>query len=355
MSQTFVKKSLYAHFVFFTIYLPAFSLFIFFPGSLKAQGGPQGWPKYDQRGNLSESYSSQGLAFYISSAKSRYVVNDAIMLDCQIRNEGLYPLTIYLNNSILKNFTFIIRDAKGQSLPLKTDALKSRRGEIKNQTYYGDYTATDYNARAIVIQPGESITRTFNLLDFITPDELSKVSVTLNIMAYFYPNPEQAGQLYVPSKNDYNVYIDSTNNYNSNRYYAENSLGMQELKITPKEVIYLMLTAEYEKNWLNFFKYIDLHEIIRDYPDYARQYIRAPETKKNMVIEDFKRYLMGASHHQLLKFEVIGENVENKTATVKVKAMREIEGFDRDFMYTYYLSAKDTLWQISGVESQLVK
>jgi hypothetical protein len=330
-----------------------FTLFLLFIFSNAVES--QGWPKYDQRGNSSESYSSQGLSFYITSSKSRYTVNESITLDCQIKNEGLYPITIYLNNEILKNFTFIVRDNKGQSLPLKTDTLKSRSREIKNQTYYGDYTATDFNARAMIIQPGESVSKSFNLADFITSGELSATSSELSVTAYFYPNPEQSAQYYVPANNDYNIYIDQGNNYKSNKSYAENSLPMQELKVSPKEVIYLTLTAEYEKNWSNFFKYIDLHEIIRDYPDHARQFVRAPADKKSMVIEDFKRFLMGASHRQLIKFEVISENVENKTATVKVRAMREIDGFDRDLMYTYYLSARDKLWQISGIETQLVK
>lgn len=333
------------------IYFILFCIFSAIHGEVHSQG----WPKYDPRGNLSESYSSQGLSFYISSAKSRYAVNETIALNCQIKNDGLYPVTIYLNNEILKNFTFVVRDSKGQSLPLKPELQKGRSREIKNESYYGDYTATDFNARAIVIQPGESIIRSFNLLDFIKLDGSNALSNSLTVMAYFYPNPEQSTQYYIPSNNEYSVYIDSSNNFKSNKYYAENSLALQELRISPKEVIYLMLTAEYEKNWLNFFKYIDLHEMIRDYPDHARQYIRAPAGKKSMVIEDFKKYLMGTSHHQLVKFEVMSENVENKTATVKVKAMREIDGFDRDFLYTYYLSAMDKLWQISGIESQLVK
>ncbi|MDH4261646.1 MAG: hypothetical protein OEV78_01230 [Spirochaetia bacterium] len=338
----FVNKLQYYIIVYFVVA---------FPSIIQSQG----WPKYDQRGNLTESYSSQGLALYITSSKSRYLTDETISINCQIKNEGLYPITIYLNNEILKNFTFIIRDNKGQSLPLKTDSIKSRSREIKNQTYFGDYTATDYNARAMVIQPGESVTKSFNLSEFLTKDVINSTSNTLNVMAYFYPNPEQSNQLYIPSSNQYSIYIDSGNIYKTNKYYSEHQLAMQELKVSPKEVIYLMLTAEYEKNWLNFFKYLDLKEIIRDYPDQARQYIRAPDDKKNLVIEDFKNYLMGSSHHKLLKFEVVSENIENKNATVKVKAMREVDGFDRDLIYTYYLSERDKLWQISGVDSQLAK
>jgi len=328
-------------------------LIIFFSPALTVHA--QGWPKYDARGNLSESYSSQGLNFTLLSSKARYLAGEPIIIDCQIRNHGFYPVTIYFDNESIKNFTFIIRDQKGQSLPLKPNNQETRKKMVQNSSFYSDYTGTDYNARAIILQPDESITRSFKLQDLVNTGNLKSGVNNFNISAYFYPNPEQSNEYYIRSNNDYNILVDQENDSRNNSYYAENSLPFQELNVSPKEVVYLMLTAEYEKDWKTFFKYIDLFEVIRDYPDHARQYIRAPEDKKNMVIDDFKKFLMGSSRHKLIKFAVLGESLENRNARVTVKAMREIDGFDRDFVYTYYLSPMKNLWQVSGVESQLVK
>lgn len=311
------------------------------------------YPKYDQRGNLSENYSSQGLRFYLTSDRSRYYTGNSIPLDCHIKNEGFYPITIYLDNDILKNFTIIVRDQKGESLPLKPTFGKSRKQRMHNENFFSNYTATDYNARAVVLEPGESISRSFNIPDLVILN-LKSGANSFNVMAYFYPNPDQSTHYYIRSNNEYAFIVDSEA-YKSNQYYAENSLHEKALRVSPKEIVFLMLSAEYDKQWLDYFKYIDLHEVIRDYPEHARQYVRAPQDKKSMIIEDFKKYLMGNARHQLIKFEVTDEIVDSSQATVKVKAMRKIDGFDRDFLYTYYLSAKDNLWQVTGVESQLVK
>jgi hypothetical protein len=180
-------------------------------------------------------------------------------------------------------------------------------------------------------------------------------SENFSIMSYFYPNPEQSKQYYIPSENEYLVHLDILADLSRKDIYARDILPVQDFRVSPKEIIYLMLTAEYEKNWIDFFKYIDLQEIIRDYPDFARKYIRSPTEYQGIVIEDFKKYLMSNSSHKLVRFEVIKQSIDNKNATVNVRAMREIDGFDRDFLYIYYLSPKGNLWQVSGIEAQLLK
>lgn len=315
-------------------------------------GQEAGSRKFDLRGSFSENYVSQGLRFTIHSDRNRYNNKEKIIIQCKISNTGVYPITLYMHKNFIRNFTLVVRNPAGQSMPMRDIHYYNQQNS--KETYHGDYTGTRHHSRAIILQPGESLVRELVLNDVVQLDKITGDINRFQVMAYFYPNVEQAGNLYVPSSNEYLLYIDT---------YAGRSEALAQrrdfhslpLAVKPKEVIYLALSAEYLKDWPNFFKYIDLHEYIRDYPEYARQFMQSSPENRAAVLEGFKKFLIGSNKHQLIRFEVLSEELTQSGARVKVKATREIDGFERDFVYTYYLSPRENLWQISGVDSQLTK
>ena len=334
-----------------------FVLFIFGSCPVYSQG-PELAIKRDLKGNITQNYTSQGAGFSIASYKSRYQAGEDIPLLLRVKNIGNYPITLYIHKNHLLNFTIIVRDEKGRNLPIKGIVYQTKKNPTEDP-FFRDHTGTRHNYRAIILQPDETFEKEIVLQEIVDfPKKVSTIE-RFQIQAYFYPNPEQAGTIFLKSNNHYTIFIDPQ----ESRHTAQRvDRGDDETSITPKEVVYLALSAEYSREWKNFFRYVSIPDLIKDYPEYARRYVRAPEGQKAAILDDFRSYLKGEDFHRLLRFHIIS-NKKNKylgkrsseIATVQAEATREIEGFRRRFLYTYYLTKAQTLWKITGVESQVLE
>lgn len=310
-----------------------------------------GFPKFDERGNPTESFSSRGASLTIESLRSRYNNEEDIILDLRISNNGFYPLTFYLSKNYLKNFTIVVREANGKSLPVR-DIAYFKTSQDYNDPFFSQYTATNFEARSITLQPGESMLRPVRLQDVVDMSKtLEKTNIglqQLSVLAYFYPNPEQTPNVFLASTNRFNLLVEQ-----QKLPLPKPTPTYKKLNVSPLETVFLTLAAEKTKTWKNFFKYISLKDFIRGYPDFAKAYMQTKE--KNVVLKTFQEYLMDKERNQLLHFKVLSEQQKEQTATVKVQALRRIQGFERQFSYTYYLTQTDNFWLITGVESQLIK
>ncbi|MDH5717632.1 MAG: hypothetical protein OEZ22_08325 [Spirochaetia bacterium] len=311
--------------------------------------------KYDIRGNSTENFTSSNLELQIFSEKRRYSVSEDIILDLSITNNSEYPVTLYMHKNYLKNFTIIVKDMAGKSMPAKDISFFKDYGDYRDP-FFHNYTATNFHSRAIVIHKGETIKRTLKIQDIVQLEKFDKKKIRYDITAYFYPNPEQMPSLFVKSENMLSVYVTTEKEYLlSNNTEKLPAFTMKKLAISPKEIVYLALSAEYEKDWPNYLKYISIRDVIKDYPNYARRYMQAQENEKQLIINDFQNYLITRETHKLVKFEIIKEIPENNISTVGVKAVRKVEGFEREFFYTYYLTKADRLWYITGIEAAVIK
>ena len=315
----------------------------------------------DARGNRTENYSSQGLNLTISSEKTRFLDKEDIPLMLQISNQGFYPVTIYMHRNYLRNFTLIAREPGGKSLKGKESDFSNDYKDYKD-TFQRSFTGTNFHSRKIVLQPGESLQRQIIFQELIDLDDLSDKNSMISIDAYFYINPEQAPDYFIKSMNTFNIYIDSAENRGMSR---KNLLAIEKSEISPEEAVFLALTAEFYRDWPSYFKYVSMKDLVRDYPEYARKYMMANRQEKTIVLESLQSYLMERETHKLMKFQVLRENGQSSTerdfrqsrkiANVKVRAVRMVEGFPREFAYTYYLTQNENFWKITGVESQLIQ
>lgn len=342
--------------LFTFLFLPL--CFVFFANTSQAAEKNRelwsGFPKIDERGNLGESFSARGMQLTIESLRSRYQNSNEIVLDMRLSNQGYYPITFYLNQNYLKNFTVVVRDEQGKSLPAQDIIYQKNLSDYKDP-FFQNYTATNYEARSLVLQPGESIVRPIRLHDIVNlneSEEKSKLQLQkLTVSAYFYPNPEQSPQLFLPSQNNFLLLLHKDRTKDNLQIPAP---ALEPLRVSPFETVFLTLAAEKTETWQNFFKYISLKDLIRDYPDYARDYMQAQGGQKNSVLKAFQEFLMDRQRHKLLNFQVLSQKEDDRTATVKVQAQRNVMGFRREFSYTYYLTKVDKFWLITGVQSQLI-
>ncbi|MCS6984513.1 MAG: hypothetical protein NZM25_05215 [Leptospiraceae bacterium] len=310
----------------------------------------RGFPKIDERGNLTENYSSRGAKLRLASHKSRFTMGEKIPITVRITNEGFYPITFYLHQNIAQNFSFVATRDDGKSLPIKNPEYYARRPKYPD-AYFMSYTATNHLSRALVLQPGESYEKVLYLDEFVDiPSDIKK----LGLKAYFYVNPEQAPQVFLLSENELVLFFDPV----SPSLATPKKPRIEEvpLSLTPQEVVFLVLNAEYHKDWKNYLKYLSLRDLIADYPDFAQAYYKADAEQKTRVLQNFRDFLASSKNHRLIRFEVLSDTESDGIrAKVKVKAQREIEGFRREFYYTYYLTKQDNFWQVTGIETQLLR
>jgi len=327
-----------------------------------------GYTKFDHKGNQTENFFSRGGRLYLSVVKTRFYPNEKIDLKLEIKNTGSYPLTLYINKNYLLNFTILVRDKTGKSLPMKDIVYFSNRRDNQD-TFYQDYTATNYHSRTIVLQPQESYIRTINLHNIISLKKLLANSKNntenIEIAGYFYPNPEQNKKYFLASQNKLILAIERKyKKYNK----LSSNIDINFPSISPKETVFLLLSSEFSSQWGNYFKYLSLNSVIKDYPKYARLYARSPNRQKGLVLNRFRDFLMNRDKEKLEKFEILNENnltahensvnLNKGLAQVQVKATRVIEGFSREFKYTFYLTRNNRTgiqWLITGIETQLMQ
>lgn len=315
--------------------------------------------KVDHHGNATENFSSSGLRLYLSAQKLRFARNEDVVFQVSLVNEGAYPVTVYLHENPLKNFTIIARDHEGRSLNVKEEmyfrgnAAKGAEGDWRDP-HHTRYTGEMYPMRKMIIHAGEKYEKRIRLSDYVEWESFSERLKDLRITAHFYPNPVQAERLYLPSESSLRVIYDRSREVLPEKDNAQDS-STEALRISAREIVYLMLSAEYTKNWSQYFKYVSLKDIIRDYPEFSRLYATDSTQDQVYALGEFRKYLSGRGSHKLLKFRVLGGETKEAgdTAQVRVRARRDVEGFERDYLTTYYLTKRDTLWQITGIESRL--
>lgn len=309
--------------------------------------------KVDHQGNATENFSSSGLRLYVNAAKLRFAKNENIEFHASLVNEGAYPITIYLHENPLKNFTIIARDADGRSLNVKEEMYFRGTSDFRDP-HHTRYTGETYPMRKMIIHPGEKYEKKIKLADYVDFDSFSERLKNLSITAHFYPNPIQAERYFLASASSLALIYDQSREILREKDNV-NDAALSVPGVSAREIVYLMLSAEYTKNWQQYFKYVSLKDIIRDYPEFARLYANDSTEDQAGALGEFRKYLSGRGSHKLLKFRVLGgESREGpETAEVRVRARRDVEGFERDYLTTYYLTKRDALWQITGVESRL--
>ena len=315
--------------------------------------------KRDLKGNVTQNFASQGAEFSIASHKSRYEEGEDIPIFLKVKNIGNYPVTLYIHENYLQNFTIVVRDEKGRNLPIREMIYKNKIASSEDP-FFKDYTGTLHNYRTMILQPDEIFVKRIILQNVVEIVKKRADTEKFQIQAYFYPNPGQADTIFLKSMNHYIIFIDSK----ESAYHAQQVTMYSEKKlaVTPKEIVYLTLSAEYAGDWPNFFKYLSLPDLIKDYPEYAKRYIRSSENRRVNVLSSFRSYLQSDDIRKLVHFNVIPSKTNQylrkrsqQTATVQTEAVRLIDGFRRKFLYTYYLTKTESLWRITGIESQLLE
>jgi hypothetical protein len=206
----------------------------------------------------------------------------------------------------------------------------------------------------ISLARNEAMTHTVDLRNMYRLDAPGEYRVRV----YFVPDPERDFSL--PSENTLRFKISRRDIYAKNWLQGpirEKGPRQGSFSISPREVVTLFLTAEKERNWDNYLKYLRLESFINSYPNFGKLYNGSDDVEKLKVEDDFIKFLKSERGDYIIDFSVDRENlVEGKDiAYVDSRVKRYGSRYHFRYSYRYTLEKFEKLWLITGVEASVKK
>lgn len=208
--------------------------------------------------------------------------------------------------------------------------------------------------RTIMLSHNETFTYTVDLKKLYKLEALGEYRVR----AYFMPDPEN--DLAIPSENVIRFKMVRPADFASHSLYGpirEKRHDPARFSLSPREVVLLLLTAEKEKKWDNYFKYVKLESYIQSFPEFGKLYNNSDDVEKLKIEEDFVTFIKRSREDYITGFSVAKESrIEgDRIAYVDSNVSRYGTKFGFSYTYKYTLEKFDTLWLITGVEATLKK
>jgi hypothetical protein len=304
---------------------------------------------YSTRGEQTVNTWKQSGRLLISIDKNTFAANESVGITFRVQNRGHRVLTIYPGREIRKTFRLNLRTADYRTVARKDEPAMEK---FQGRFYQGrTQAAQPANLRAITLYPGESYSRKINIADIYRLEAGKKYYVR----AYFYPDIQNSPTVFSRSENMLSFSLEDKTDFFDTPLHEQRPIA-QASGISPSETIYLLLTAEFKRNWPNYLKYLDLPEYIRAYSTFARRYMESPGHKRPTILQEFKRFLIRDPVHPLVKFKITDsrEKVPGRTWEVVVDVERDNNRFPLRYTYRYLLE-RDPASQLYRVTYLTVK
>jgi hypothetical protein len=275
-----------------------------------------------------------------------YAYGEEIFLDFTIKNYGNEVIRFFPTTHTLKTFQFTIVDENDESI-LPKDEFRMEDKKLKRRLTTVNLVGDE--VKEIVIHKGESFTKRFDLKEFYDFEPGKKYFIS----GYLYPNYLEDHSHFIKSENRSIFVLEPKKKEISPRKYESTDIAQEE-GLSPEEVIHLFLSGEMKKNWIQYFKYIYFPEFINSYSQYSKEYASAEEDYRELVIEEFKRYLMEQNAGKLTYYKITGkENISSNLSRVTVYVERDQNRNPSKYEYVYTLKKGDDIlkgfWKLNSV------
>ncbi len=308
--------------------------------------GIYSYPEMDPRGNYTENFLELQGRVNIELNSMSYKQNEPVYLDVTVKNFGTEVIRLFPTNDNFKTFQFMVTDEDDNALQIKDDLklVEFKSTKTRTENMVGD------RVKEIIIHKNESFQKRFDLAQFYNFIPGKKYYVT----AYFYPNYLEDKNNFTKSENQALLQIEKRKIEKTNNQFTEMNTESSANGLSPEEIIYLFLGAEMKKNWANYFKYIHFPEFILGYTKYANEYANAEDSYKDLIVDEFKKYLTESKSGTLSYYKITStEPINPNLVRVFVQVDREQNKSISKFSYQYTLKkTDDTLrgfWKISSV------
>ena len=284
---------------------------------------------------------------HITLLKQVYRINEPVLVYFTVINTGNKPVTIHLSRDLHRNFAFRVSTLQNIRIKQRDDyflkIMEARSRDIKG--------------RPLTLQPGERFGRTIDIasrLRLTTPNHY-------RLTGYFFLQPKRTEQ-------------DTKYSSNNIRFILKPPLAVariikrhQRLKrkyigkrLSAAETVDFTIRAKRKQDWINYFRFMDLHKLVNVFSVYSKQYAITPFTRKYKVIHKFKEYLKVFPAKKIIRFFVkrvvitrdqltMGENAQVECRIIYKKDRlkeRKLYYFslyrkmDRWYIYKYYVVNK---------------
>ncbi len=306
------------------------------------------------------SRDTHAFSVNINTDNLKYFNSDEIILKINIKNITDEPAVFYVFDSPQRTDIFnrekgdtadyttfkpVVYDMNGKNAELVVPYITAEKDKVETLSWM--------IKREIKLGPGETFTHTQNLRKIynLSPDKKYRMKL------HFFP--------YVGDKDDENLAVVSSNEIKfritrDRAYEPFQPKDPNSVRLTPGEVVLLLINAEREGNSERAIKYLDIDKFIHSYPDFSRRYDVADDLEKKGIEKEFVRYLINRREDPLAEYRIISEEPEESgtVAYVTVEAKRIGLIKPERFRYVYRLeknSETDYIWLVAGLEAQVIR
>ncbi len=310
--------------------------------------------------NNSDCRETYSFSVNLHLEKQKFHNSEDIMLNIQIKNVTDDEISFFIydspkrsdifdkargDNADYTTFKPVVFDMKGRNAELIVPYIITARDSKE--------TISWMKKREIKLAAGETFMHTQNLKRIYNFEPEKNYRLRL----HFFP--------FIGEEADENKIIVSSNELsfkviNDKAYIPFQAKDPGGVKLTPSEVVLLLLSAEKESKWERSLKYIDTDKFIHSYPDFSRKYDLADDYDKKIIEKDFIRFLINQRNDYLIDYRIINEEIDNTglVSYVTVDAARNSMIRTQRMKYVYRLeknSEGDYLWLVSGLEASITK
>ncbi len=302
----------------------------------------------------------------LEAEKILYQKNEDIAIRVKILNKGYKTVRIYPSPLPNQSFQFFLNDRYGREVKQEFD-LASWENRVKGAKVINFQSQEE---KEIILSPGEGFEKTIYLNDFYN----LQANQEYRIWIYFSPGKWRGVGSWGKSQDrgQSNLFVRSENSLSVRVGKGKTSRGLhtflkqqKNLTITPEETVYLFLSAEKQKKWINYLKYIDLGKYITSYNSYAIRFTNANRIDRDIILKEFSEFLTKDPAEKLTYFRILrsdpekdknGNMVPNGRYFVKVLGTRGNRDYLARYEYKYILEAQsEGLWKIIYVEAKFVR
>lgn len=319
------------------------TLFIFISGSIQLHGR-----------------DTHAFRVHLHTDKLKYYNNDEIILKISIKNITDEQAVFYLFDSPERRDIFdrekgdtadyttfkpVVYDMNGKNAELVVPYITDEKKTAETLSWMV--------RREIKLGPGETFTHSQNLRRIynILPEKSYRLKL------HFFP--------YIGEKDDENQVVVSSNEIKfkvtrDRAYEPFKPADPNSVRLTPGEVVLLLISAEREKNAERAIKYLDVDKFIHSYPDFSRRYDISDDQDKKNIEKEFIRYLINKREDPLAEYRIVSEEVEASGLTSYVSVEARRNGLIRPSRYRYVYRLEknaetDYIWLVAGLEALVIR
>jgi hypothetical protein len=294
-----------------------------------------------------EAKGNSSFEVYLYMEKYIFADNESMLLYINIKNKSGLKKPFKIYEADYTTFRPVVYDMNGK----EADTLVEYR--LKNKTLLE--AIKDTSSRVIELSQNETFTHTIdlgNIYNIVSEKEY-------RVKSLFSPDVENQDIIVSYNQLTFKT-IKAFNETAKSGISRISKFSSPVRELAPFEVVMLFLKAEKDRNWDNYFKYIDIEKFIKAYPDYVKIYNLASKKndveEKEKIIIEFVNFLKVERNDYIVNYEIQNElKRSEKNSYVEALVKRFAAGNPVYYKYRYSLERYENLWLITDVEVTVAK